>query len=301
MIILMDDLTAYKKSVGIIAAFKLNIFDIILKNNYIDEQICMQYGYNFEYCQLLLRFLTDNKYLNYINDRWQLSQELSSQKDNLVHLEAIIKHENNLVEKWLLPESIVSVIKGSTNHRTFDLQGFSNYERECYDEAVYGKCSKVLALSLYRILIKKSNIKFLEYGRRKGLLLENVKKYCKNIVYSDYIDFNENINMKYDLITCVNTIHYYNEDILIEKFSELYRNLNDTGVLCITDMFYASENIFNSTLLLDWLTHGGIYNITVDSIVNILKRVGFSEIECRYMINISSHMILGKKFSGDKL
>jgi SAM-dependent methyltransferase len=291
----LDDLAAYKKSAAVMAAVQLGVFEMLLECKRIDYELCEQAGWNLEYSKMFLQYLTDIGYLEYTDEGWILSESLEKQMSSYKELKVIAQHEINLLQKWLQPGNITASIKSETGRRSFDIEGFTSQEKEIYYSIMYGKSLKLIGLKLFRKLQLNKPVSLLEYGRSNGTFQECFSgKYPNISFYQGGLDYKLN-NEIYDVIVSINTVHYIDNKQLNEIFRKFYQSLNRGGILCISDLFYSRESEFNSTLMLDWLTHGGSHNITVDTVVQLLQQCSFHNIEVEYISNISTYMIIANK------
>ena len=291
----LDDLVAYKKSTAIMAAVQLGIFEMLLEYKCIDYEFCRQSGWNVECFKIFLEYLTDIGYLKHIEGGWILSESLEQQMKGYKDLKIIARHENNLFQKWLQPENIITSIKSGVGRRSFDIEGFSSQENEIYHSIIYGKSLKLFGLKLFRRLQLNKPVSLLEYGRSNGEFQECFRGKYPNInFYQSDLDYKLN-DEKYDVIVAVNSVHYVDNNQLYKTFERFYKSLNRGGILCISDFFYSKSSEFTSTLILDWITHGGIHNITVDIIVQLLQQCYFCNIEVEYVRNMATYMIVAYK------
>lgn len=67
------------------------------------------------------------------------------------------------------------------------------------------------------------------------------------------------------------------------------------ALFCIADVFYSDNNAFQSTVLLDWITHGGVYNIYTQEVIDQLKSIGFTKVEQQSIDSISTDLLFAYK------
>ena len=276
---MINDIVKYKTSAALFAANRLNLFEHLHKHQYFDLSICKKNGWNVDTFLLLCKFLEGKGYLSRKGDRWYLSEKV---RTNIGYYEMLLAQEKMLYEKWIKPELIVESICKGVENRTFDKQLFNSNEQRIYNEVVYGKIVHYIAFNLLRKMKKRLffGMNILEYGRSEGKMLQTLEKYFDTSDVTS-LGFNDKLNSKskYDLIIIYNSIHYKNS----EEWSNILKTLKDKlkkkGVLCIIDFFYNTEAEFYETLLIDWMTCGGVYNILYDDVIKILRTVGFSEFD----------------------
>ncbi len=292
----LDDIIAYKKSAAVIAAIKMDLFLIIYNKKTISLSICEEKGWNQDYFFLFLEYLTEIGYLkSYDKKEWSLEAGLEGQISKLANYAKLVKHESNIWGKWISPETIIHAIKSECGERTFDLEGFTEQEKADYESAVYKNSSILIGFQVLRKLRTKENLNVAEFGRTNEIYKELLLKRLSSGSHYSNMNQIEKLMEMYDTVIMTNTIHYYTSKELLKVLTHINNHLNDFGFLCITDLFVDAENSFSKSLCIDWLTHGGVYNLSLDSILSILKRVGFQKTEQRYLENISTYIIFAYK------
>lgn len=291
----LKNLFLYKKTAVLLAAFQLGIFRKIKEHGYLNKELCCQLEWNEKYIELLCLYLADEGYLANTDGKWQINKEF---KNQLNAFEKICKHESYLYHKWLTPEMIVSSIRSAADERPFDKEGFSREEQDAYNNTMYGNNVNLIAFHLLRKIKqnKLSSVRCMEYGRSAGTVGQALKKHIPEL-HVDIIPFGGIIESQssYDLILIYNTIHYKPAEEWIKIFLKLKELLCENGVICIADAFYEKDNNFRSTVLLDWITHGGIHNIYSYEIVKQLNFIGFTNIEQLSINAISTDLLLAYK------
>ena len=84
----------------------------------------------------------------------------------------------------------------------------------------------------------------------------------------------ESDGQKFDFIFLYNTIHYFNEEVLRDRIRTLEGVLTEDGRIFIIDLFFQKGDAFLSNVLLDWLTHGGVYSLTKGELEEKWKMYG---------------------------
>lgn len=276
---MINDIVKYKTSVALFAANRLNLFEHLQKHQYFDLSICEKNDWNIDTFLLLCTFLEGKRYLSRKGDRWYLPEEVRAE---VVSSEMLFAQEKMLYEKWIKPELIVESIRKGSGIRTFDKQLFNLNEQRIYDEVIYGKILHYIAFDLLRKMKRKLlfGMNILEYGRSEGKMSQTLEKYFDTSNITS-LGFNDKLDSKgkYDLIIIYNSIHYKNS----EEWSNILKTLKDKlkkkGVLCIIDFYYNTKAEFYETLLIDWMTCGGVHNISYDDVIKILETVGFSKFD----------------------
>lgn len=291
---LLENLFTYKKTTALIAAFQLGLFRRIKEHGCMNKKMFSQLGWNERYVELLCIYLDNEGYLSCTDGCFQLSKEFESQLNTF---EKICEHERSLYYKWLSPEQIVSSVRIAKG-RLFDKEDFTPEEQVAYDNVMYGSNVNLIAFHLLRKMKcdKTSSIRCLEFGRSSGYIGQALKKHIPEISL-DIVLLDQNIESQflYDVIVIYNTIHYKTPEDWQTTFSQIKSVLNENGVVCIADVFYKEDNVFRSTVLLDWITHGGAYNIYSHEVAEQLKDSGFTKVEQQFIDSISTDIILAYK------
>lgn len=271
---MINDIVKYKTSMALFAANELKIFDYLSEHKYFDLSICKKNNWDEDSFVLLCKFLEGRGYLVKDGNQWRLSKEFS-----ISPVRSILEKEIMLYKKWITPNMLVEAVQKGANNRTFSKIHFDLDEQKMYDDVVYGNNLYVIAFYLLKKMKKKilpgNNI--LEYGRSQGKLSVVIQKHIKTInVYR--AAFNEYIasSVKYDFIIIYNSVHYKKSDDWVETVKIMKKKLAPNGVICVIDFFYDNNCDFLSTVLLDWMVCGGIYNVTYKEIVETFESVGFS-------------------------
>lgn len=291
---LLENLFTYKKTTALLAAFQLGIFRRIKEYDCMNKDICRQLGWNERYVELLCVYLGNEGYLSYIDGCFQLSKDFESQLDAF---EKICEHESSLYNKWLSPEQLVSSVK-TEEGRLFDKEGFTPEEQSAYDNAMYGSNLNLISFHILRKIKRDRTfpVRCLEYGRSDGRIGNALKKHVPEMSV-DAVSLAQNIKDQsvYDLILIYNTIHYKTPEDWEAVFYQMKKALNESGVICIADVFYKEDNLFQSTVLLDWITHGGLYNIYSQEVAEQLKSSGFAKVEQQPIDAISTDLLFAYK------
>lgn len=292
----LDDIVSYKKSAAVIAAIKMDIFSIIYNKKTVSLSLCEEKGWNPDYFFLLLEYLTEIGYLKSVDKKeWSLAEGLESQISKLAKYAKLVKHESNIWGKWISPETIIHTIKSGSGERTFDLEGFTEEEKADYEAAVYENSSTLIGFQILRKLRAKENLNVVEFGRTREVYKELLLKRLSGESHYSNIHTIEKLGEMYDAVIMTNTVHYYTSGELLKVLKYIKERLNTSGFLCITDLFADVEDDFSKSLCIDWLTHGGVYNLFFDSVLSALKKAGYQGIEKSYLENISTYIIFAYK------
>lgn len=292
---LLENIFIYKKTTALLAAFQLGLFRKIKEKGYLNMDICRQLGWNERYTELLCIYLVNEGYLTKVDDGWQNIKDIENQLDTF---EKICRHESSIYHKWLSPELITQSVQSVKDGRLFDKEKFTTEEQRAYDNTMYGDNIKLIALHLLRKIrgMKTSLLRCLEYGRSDGLIGQALKKHNPEIIIEAFsLDQTFDEQILYDVILMYNTIHYKTPNEWQAIFMQMKMLLNEKGVICIADVFYRKDTVFQSTVLLDWITHGGVYNICICDVYNQLQSIGFAKIEQQSLDSISTDLLIAYK------
>jgi len=292
---LLENMFAYKKTAALLAAFRLGLFRQIKEHGCLTGALFRQLGWNEKYTELLCIYLTGEGYLTAAGDAWRISAEFESRLDAF---ELICRHESSLYHGWLSPERIAESIQSAQEGRLFDKEGFTRQEGDAYGKTMYGANLNLIALHIFRRLKldRASPVRCLEYGRSEGQMGLAFKKHLFHAsIDTAPLGHVIDSGASYDVIFIYNTIHYKTPGEWKDIFRMMRGALGDKGVISISDVFYKEGGIFESTVLLDWITHGGVYNIYSHDVIGDLRAIGFTKVEQRAIDSISTDLIFAYK------
>lgn len=303
----MDLLTQYKKSVALITAVELGLFKLLVDRPLTTSELAGKLSSNAEMLEIFLCYLEQIEILKKENDYWGISEFFQSYFISLDKYASILDHEKNLYQNWITPYSIIEAMKKGSGERCFDKQGWDLDQKKTYVGAMYGQNINILSFWLIRELSIMKNIKLLEFGRSPGVIAKALSQKFpgltgKIVICNEFYDICiENISStlfkvskinefdfvgKFDIICLLNTVHYFTRNQMIEFTRRLKLLMNDNAIIFIVDFFPKKVNPFLSGLLLDWITHGGIYNIQTTDIDNIIEEAGLKKIKQKFISEI---------------
>lgn len=319
--IMQDLITKYKQSCAIFAAFKFDLFNILVEQSMVLEQLAYKANAEPVALKVLLEYF---KLLNIVEkhgDQWQLDETFK--KVLLSFDKRIIDHEINLYEKWVTPSTIQLALKHGIEDRFNNRRTFKIEDNRSYCDAMYGSNVKLIFFWLKRILNIKSNISVLEIGRSPGVITLEIKKKfpeskIKVVVTDEFYEICcENLQLvqednvvekleqfsykdKYDLICIFNTIHYLPGETLINWINNLKNVMNNESVVCVIDIFIDNQsNSFEKGLTMDWLTHGGVYHLDKDEINRVMNQSGMINTGVKELPEISAQLLFYKNKRGN--
>lgn len=291
----IDDIFAYKKSAALLAALQMGIFEYICEKGMINLSICKEKNWNPEYLYILLEALSAYGYLvSEKQKEWYIKEEFKNQFTLAEGYRNLINHECNIFGNYISPELIRECIQSDSGNRPYDKEHFSKKQQKDYDKAVYERSSIVIGYQLYRKIRQNKNCKILEIGRTNSIYSDFLKKKNNNLKL-DFIYDIEHLKDKYDVIVMTNTVHYYSDNKLVKILNHIYSHLSENGFLCIADMFIENDSCFNTTLYIDWLTHGGIHQIYLDNVLDEIEKLKYKNVEYIYLENISTFLVYAFK------
>ncbi|MHB1392548.1 MAG: methyltransferase family protein [Clostridia bacterium] len=314
---LIDILTSYKRTCALLAALELKIFDKLLKKPIENGELAEVLEADKEMLECFMNYLREEDLVNYEDGAWHISESFTPQATKISEFANIIKHEKNIYKNWITPEVIVSSIQSKNGDRKFDVEGLKSEDNEDYCKAMYGKNLNLIAFYIQRKLNgMPTPINYLEYGRSYGelgiVLQKKIPEVSVYLAIDDtYLDIFKQTALKrflhppervqglkdfeytgqYDFIYIMNTIHYYKRSEALDRLHKLRKLMHKDSILCICDLFNGNHDRFNSTLLIDWITHGGIYNLSLKSVIDMLNEVGFTNISHKFLREISTDLI----------
>ncbi|MGE5632558.1 MAG: methyltransferase dimerization domain-containing protein [Caulobacteraceae bacterium] len=318
---LIEIMTAYKRSCALFAALEMNIFDKLLKQPRETGELAVDMAADKDALECFMYYLREEGFVYNEAGVWYISESFNAQAVKIKEFENIIKHEKNIYRNWITPEIIVSSIQSKPGCRKFDVEGLKPEDKEDYCRAMYGKNLNVIAFHIQRMLrCNSAPVRYLEYGRSSGVMGIVLQKKIAGLSVNLAIDdrdfdfFKQNIlsafihppdiaqrlcdfeySGQYDFIYIMNTIHFYDKCETIKRLCALKKIMHRDGILCICDLFSGNQHRFNSSLRIDWITHGGIYNTNADSVIDMLGVADFTNICHKTLNEISTELIFASK------
>lgn len=314
---ILQVLVSYKKACALMASFDLGIYEKLLSNPTSVIELTENSHADEEVMGCFLEYMRAEGIVEEKDGFWSVTNDFSCQVKDINSYRNIIEHEKNIYKQWVTPQKIVTSVKNGIGHRDFDFKGFSSEDKIIYSRAMYGDNLNLIAFYIRRELQGRNTIECLEYGRSMGelsiVLQRMFPKFSAtlsvDISFSSIMEqsviprFTQKpkviLNMddfiydtKFDLICLMNTIHYYEKDHALELLRRLKQSMKRDARLCICDLFYDKDDAFKSSWILDWITHGGIYTLTVTEVLVLLKKAGFEEIHHKYIDGISTDIFL---------
>lgn len=299
----------YKESSLFIAAFEVGIFRYLHESRITLFELAKQVNIESEKLLLLMLVLKKNGLVIEKEGLWSLSNEMDQNFSMLDSIADMIHHERNIFQNWMGPVSLEQALYAPEGGRIFDKKGFSKEEQILYDKAMYGKNLAVLGIYLMRHIRQIEEPVIAEYGRSRDKLLNvllrsggKFKGYC---MPEDYILKNQDLDwtgnyqilsqdvkeIKFDIVLMYNTIHYYNKKVLEAKLIELGSVLKESAHIFVIDLFYHGEDEFSVDIMVDWISHGGIYFITHEELIAAFEKRGFKIIKTINLQDINSSIL----------
>lgn len=306
---ILELITAYRKTVLMLAVYRIGLFEIVRSKPLETEQIAAKLNINRELLDILLDTLNEMGMIAKVSSGWHASI-------NMDGFRSLFEFEQSLYDKFITPDYLIESLKSVTDGRPFDKDGFSLKEAANYFQFMNGRNLNLLVLLISREIGKKTDLNYLEFGRSLGSLGVHFQKIFKNLSVDIVFDmqyiqiFEEQVKAEYKAIVpkihhntydiveqshygliCVyNTIHYYKAVELLEELNKFRKCLADGGLLCIIDIFL-DERPLNHLITLDWITHGGIYYLKLQELENLLSQAGLTIVKSVYNAETSMHIL----------
>jgi len=252
-------LDRYKTTSAFFAAYDIGLFDMLYESEASTETIAQKLTVDAAMCKLLLYKLKESQWICWKDNLWYLEEEFREEYAGIKSYKAQIDHEMNIYNRLMSPELIVKSLKSEYGQRPFDKNGFTIEEQEIYNQAMYGENVQFIALQMFRMLKSRKKINGIEIGRSNGMLVSQLKKlglkFETDVVTSDVVPSLKQFNV----VILFNTIHYWDEAHCKKQFAQWKKNLTEDAQIFIIDFFYEDGDEFTSNILIDWITHGGVY------------------------------------------
>ncbi len=293
------DIWAYKCSASLISAFELGIFDALLMKEMDVNELAKMTKSDPVMLGMLLNILTCYGYLKEEDGKFRVSSDYTAQLPSIKIKQRLLSHEKNLMNCWNIPERILKQLRSSGEKNDFIKDNFTLEEQKDYFLAMNEGVLELLFVFIRREYPVTNETAVLEYGRSLGGMSLLCKKKYPNIscdvcfekefqqialalygslekekgikrVREELLNHN-----KYDFIFVYNSIHYYNPGELMELLGRLYCSLKPGKILCISDVYIEKEDSFCAGVLLDWMTHGGIYQQRFRELQELVEHTRF--------------------------
>lgn len=272
---ILDYLNGYKSISAFFAAYEIGIFEILFEKEESLNRLAKKLDVDEYMCKLLLYKLKESNWIETRDEYWFLTSSFRDEYKNINNFKHQIKHELNIFNNLMSPNMIINSMKAGYGNRSFDKNGFTVEEQEIYNQAMYGKNVQIIALYLFRILRTIKSINAAEIGRSNGVILMQLEKLGVKFNESAVLDSTFSVSSKYNVIFLFNTIHYWSELYFPKQIEQWEDNLTKDARIFIIDFFYEEGDEFISNVLVDWITHGGVYNITYNEINDMMQFKGY--------------------------
>lgn len=288
---ILDFLNGYKKISAFFAAYKIGLFDVLSEKETSADTLANKLNIDETMCRLLLFKLREAQFVTKKKRLWFLDETFIEEYNGIDRFKAQIEHEFNIYNRLMRPDLIISSLKSGYGNRPFDKSGFTDEEQMVYDRAMYGENVKLIALQLYRLLRGDHGIKAVEIGRSKGAILEKLKelglKFDSKSVSDEAVEDSE----KYNTAIIFNTIHYWKESDLQKQIDQWKEKLTNEARVFIIDFFYEEGDEFVSNILIDWITHGGIYWTVFEELNDFMSVSGYKNTKDIQLKSIHTRML----------
>lgn len=272
---ILDFLNGYKAISAFFAAYNIGLFDVLSEKEASADTLANSLNADETMCRLLFFKLRESHFVMEKNRLWFLDEAFIEEYRSIDRFKAQIDHEFNIYNRLMQPDMIISSLKSGYGNRPFDKSGFTDEEQATYERAMYGENVKLIALQLYRLLRSLHGIKAVEIGRSKGAILEKLKDLGLKFDSESVSDGAVAASEKYNTAIIFNTIHYWNESDLHKQIDQWKERLTNDARVFIIDFFYEEGDEFVSNILIDWITHGGIYWTVCEELNEIMSALGY--------------------------
>lgn len=296
---LFYDLWSYKCSAALISAFEIGIFDALIIKELTVKELAMITQCNPVMLGMLLNILKCLGFLEETKDGFKIPSGYITQLQVMKRSNKILSHERNLMNHWNTPEQILTQLKGSREREDYIRDTFTIDEQKDYFFAMNESNLELLFVAIRREFPITNETVMLEYGRSLGgmslLCKDKYQSINCDICYDKefepvaiqlyyslrnkkgirVVSDEKLIHNGYDFIFLYNSIHYYNQQELIELLERLYQLLKPRQILCISDIYIDEKDSFYAGVLLDWMTHGGIYHQSFQELQSLIEHTQF--------------------------
>jgi hypothetical protein len=309
------EIWAYKCSVALISAFEIGIFDALITKELTVKDLAKITQCNPVMLGMLLNILKCYGFLEETKEGFRIPSGYISQLQVMNGNNKILSHEKNLMNHWNIPERILTQLKGSGAKQDYIRDTFTIEEQKDYFNAMNERNLELLFVYIRREYPLTSETVMLEYGRSLGGMSLLCKNKYQNIncdicfdkefepvsiqLYGSLrnkkgiriVSDEELMYNGYDFIFLYNSIHYYSQQELIELLGRLYQLLRPGQILCISDIYVDEKDIFYAGVLLDWMTHGGIYQQSFQELQNLIEHTQFQIIKSVMLKQIHNKLL----------
>lgn len=288
-------LDRYKLSSAFYTAYDIGLFDALYESKASTEMLAQKLDVDSSMCKLLLYRLKEAGWICYEDNQWQLGEEFRKEYVGMECYKAQVNHEMNIYNRLMSPEMIVRCLKSGYRHRPFDEKGFSDKEQEIYNKAMNGENIRLIALQLFRMLRGKKKENVIEIGRSHGVILDQLKKlglkFQSDVVTSDTLS----TDYTFDVAIIYNTVHYWDSFELKRQLAQWEKNSSENALIIIIDFFYEEGDEFTANILIDWMTHGGIYWSIIDELNDMMEQSDYVNTKELLLKNIHTNILQYQK------
>lgn len=281
---------SYRKSSIIFAAFDCGLIETLLANSKSVKQLTEELKLDTRLLYLFLKVLTFEGIVEENNTVYTLTEDCKKELKNYKSYQTIIDFEKILQDQWLHSKEIVSSLTNGLNKRTYDVQGMGPAEKLLYYQSMYNDNIRLLAKQIKRE--KKEADTLLELGRSSGLISCALQEeitiqkillclYEEDIYHllpwhpikCEVIKLCDLRKQSLDIIVIHNTIHYLEEEKLLNLMENIADSMHESSLLFIGDIFLDDAG-YQNNYLIDWITHGGTYQLYRKEIIDLAKEKG---------------------------
>lgn len=258
---MLHEIQAYKHSCVLMAVNETGILEMIENGVGTIEELAERGGLNPLHLELLLLYLASCSYIENRDHKWFLNQSFqTTDYESMKALKDIISYEAFLFRNWITPDKLIAALRSPVNYRPFDKEGWSEEGKQLYKKVTYANNLRYIAVRLVRYLKELGIEKLYCFGDGSRFLYEELEKSFTGLRQAEEMTGAEGILL-------FNKIHYTSPSQLEKLLTVIKKNT----YLLIVDFFHDKKEGFLNGLLMDWMTHGGIYFPDIDRLLGFCR------------------------------
>lgn len=294
--VIFEHLIGYKSTVLLLITFEMKVFDF-LKSPRTAHDLAKQLKADPRAIDIILEALWTLGYVEkdgeyYFNTSFANEYLVSSSS---AYLGDMFLLEGEIFRGLVTPETLRETAKlGHDPSRYWRILSDDSFRR-VYTKVVYSPHTQAHISRVFAKRVATKSPTVLEFGRSNAQLSEHILKFfpSASVIVLPFQDENPTCpatlnHMKWiteleelqdrcvDVVLIQNTIHYLSDSELTEWIRKLAMKGTDQARIFIHDFFVdhleeLSMNKVKASLLLDWITHGGIHHLDSTEVVATLR------------------------------
>lgn len=281
---MLHEIQAYKHSCVLMAVSETGILEMIENGVGTIEELAERGGMNPLHLELLLLYLASCSYIENRDQRWYLSQSFqATDYASMKTLKDIISYEAFLFRNWLTPNKLIAALRSSAGHRPFDKEGWTEEGKQLYKKVTYANNLIYISVRLRGYLKEFGIERLCCFGEGSHFLYGELEKSLTGLTQTEEMSNVEGIIL-------FNKIHY----ISPLQLEEILTSIKNNTYLIIVDFFHDKKDIFLNGLLIDWMTHGGIYFPDINSILSFCVDRNLTVMKSTFLKRIHTSIVVIK-------